>query len=219
MFVVDSKDAPDLHSLEAALVWQGMCYGVYQNGTTTGADRRVRAIATGLVSTMVRTFRRNKSHLVAASHTDRDFDDGEEDILDDLFHVNVLGRMVAEVRLAEVRPAEVRLVEQRLTEVRPSELEIRLAEVRLAEVRLAEVSLAEVRLAEVSLAEVRLAEVRSAEVSLAEVRPAEVCPVEVPLGEARSAEIDRFFRVIEHPGVPLLDATLEDGELLLVCHR
>lgn len=98
MFVIDSKDAPDLNELAAALVWQGMCYGVFQNGTTTGADLFVDEfgrLPTGLISTAVRTFRRNKSHLVAASHTDRDFDDGDQDILADLFHVNVLGRMVA----------------------------------------------------------------------------------------------------------------------------
>jgi hypothetical protein len=89
MFCLDSKDDPDIIRLSAAIVWGQICYAVFTTGGLDAFVDEFGRLPSGLVNEPVRTFRRNRSHLIAASHTDRDFDP----ILEDMFHINCLGRM------------------------------------------------------------------------------------------------------------------------------
>jgi hypothetical protein len=91
MFVVDSRFAPDLNELAAALVWQGICYAVTTVGDLDAIVDEFARLPEELVKEEIRTWRFRKAHLVAASHRVADFPES----LEDMFHVNALGRMVA----------------------------------------------------------------------------------------------------------------------------
>jgi hypothetical protein len=91
MFVVDSADDPDLNRFAAALVWQAINYAIRERGDIDVFVDELGRLPVNLVGDHVRTWRRNKSHLIVGSHKDSDF----SEILEDLIHVQLLGTMVA----------------------------------------------------------------------------------------------------------------------------
>jgi hypothetical protein len=91
MFVLDSSNDPDLNRFACALVWQAINYAIREHGSVDAFVDELGRLPIDLVSDQVRTWRRNKSHLIVGSHKDSDFNE----ILDDLIHVQLLGVMVA----------------------------------------------------------------------------------------------------------------------------
>jgi hypothetical protein len=91
MFVVDSADDPDLNRFAAALVWQGINYAVREVGGFDVIVDELGRLPQDLIGDHVRTWRRNKCHLIAGTHSDEDF----TEIIGDLIHIWCLGRMVA----------------------------------------------------------------------------------------------------------------------------
>jgi hypothetical protein len=91
MFVLDSADDPDVIRLSAALVWGAICYAVHHTGGVDAFVDEFGRLPVDLVNNQIRTWRRNTSHLVAASHKIDDF----HPVLEDMFHINLLGRMVS----------------------------------------------------------------------------------------------------------------------------
>jgi hypothetical protein len=91
MFVLDSADDPDLNRFACALVWQAVNYAVRQRGDFDVFVDELGRLPANLVGDQVRTWRRNKCHLVVGSHKDDDF----TPILEDLIHIQLLGQMVA----------------------------------------------------------------------------------------------------------------------------
>lgn len=91
MFVVDSADDPDLNRFAAALVWQGINFAVREVGGFDVIVDELGRLPQTLIGDQVRTWRRNKCHLIAGTHSEADF----TEIIGDLIHIWCLGRMVA----------------------------------------------------------------------------------------------------------------------------
>lgn len=91
MFVADSADDPDLNRFAAALVWQGINYAIREKGGVDVFVDELGRLPQQLVGDHVRTWRRNKSHLIVGTHSQADF----TDIIGDLVHIWALGRMTA----------------------------------------------------------------------------------------------------------------------------
>jgi hypothetical protein len=92
MFVCDSAEDPDLNRFSAALVWQAINFAVHhcKRPGTAIVDELAR-LPRDLVGDQVRTWRRNRWHLVVGTHAAEDF----TPIIGDLVHTWALGRMVA----------------------------------------------------------------------------------------------------------------------------
>lgn len=91
MFVADSADDPDLNRFAAALVWQGINYAIRECGGVDVFVDELGRLPEQLVGDHVRTWRRNKSHLIVGTHAEEDF----TTIMGDLIHIWALGRMTA----------------------------------------------------------------------------------------------------------------------------
>lgn len=91
MFVLDSSNDPDLNRFACALVWQAINYAIRERGNLDVFVDELGRLPPTLVGDQVRTWRRNKSHLIVGSHKDSDF----TEVLNDLIHIQLLGTMVA----------------------------------------------------------------------------------------------------------------------------